>query len=280
MATVDATRRPPSRPPAAAPAEDPRWVKRAEQVRGMTALTAKAGRALVTRPFSWRGEFVAQALLLVRRCSIPAAISIFFFGYGPVGVQGANVTSALGALDRLGAVYSVAGVREFVPWISAMVVAGVAGTAVTADLGARKTREELDALAVQGVDVVRTLVAPRVLALALIMPAFLLIGVVVAGLSGLLATVQFGGTAGAFIATFQAGFTLVDVLAATVKAALFGVITGVVCSYKGINASGGPEGVGRAVNQAVVIVFVAVWVVNFVFNSTYQAAYPEAQNLL
>ena len=62
----------------------------------------------------------------------------------------------------------MASIREFAPFVTAVVVAGVAGTAITADLGARKIREELDALQVLGVDPIKNLVVPRFLALMLI----------------------------------------------------------------------------------------------------------------
>src|SRR6266542_1932566 len=61
-----------------------------------------------------------------------------------------------------------ASVREFAPFVTAVVVAGVAGTAITADLGARKIREELDALQVLGVDPIKNLVVPQFLSLMLI----------------------------------------------------------------------------------------------------------------
>jgi phospholipid/cholesterol/gamma-HCH transport system permease protein len=66
------------------------------------------------------------------------------------------------------------------------------------------------------------------------------------------------------------------VLANFVKALAFGLIIGAVCCYKGMHASGGPEGVGRAVNQAVVTAFVAVWIFNFAFNAVYLATFPGA----
>jgi len=61
------------------------------------------------------------------------------------------------------------------------------------------------------------------------------------------------------------------------KTALFGLIIGIVCSYKGLSARGGPMGVGRAVNQAVVIAFAAVWVVNFLFTAIMLGLNPEIQ---
>ena len=62
----------------------------------------------------------------------------------------------------------LATIREFAPFVCAIIVAGVAGTAITADLGARKIREELDALQVLGVDPVKNLVVPRFLALMIV----------------------------------------------------------------------------------------------------------------
>jgi phospholipid/cholesterol/gamma-HCH transport system permease protein len=222
---------------------------------------------------------VGQAWVLIRRCAVPTIISLFAFGYGAPGIQSTSIGERLGFVDRVGEVFSVASLREFAPWVAGMVVAGAAGTAITADLGARKVREELDALAVIGVDTIRSLVAPRVLALTLIMPALMIFGLVISAFSGVIAVVQFGGTAAAYWATFQAHFTVVDLLMNILKTFGFGFIIAIICSYKGINATGGSEGVGRAVNQAVVIAFVSVWVFNFAFNSSYQAALPWAQDV-
>ena len=95
-------------------------------------------------------------------------ISTVAFGFGAPGLQAANFLTLFGALDRLGGFFILASVREFAPFVTAVVVAGVAGTAITADLGARKIREELDALQVLGVDPIKNLVVPRFLSLMLI----------------------------------------------------------------------------------------------------------------
>ncbi len=95
-------------------------------------------------------------------------ISMVAVSFGAPGLQAANFLSLFGALDRLGGFFILASVREFAPFVSAIIVAGVAGTAITADLGARKIREELDALQVLGVDPIKNLVVPRFLALMLI----------------------------------------------------------------------------------------------------------------
>ena len=81
---------------------------------------------------------------------------------------GGGLPRLVGALDRLGGFFVVTAVRFIGPIVTAAVVAGVAGTAITADLGARKIREELDALQVLGVDPIKNLVVPRFIALVVI----------------------------------------------------------------------------------------------------------------
>jgi phospholipid/cholesterol/gamma-HCH transport system permease protein len=235
-------------------------------------------RSLVTRPFNWRGEFVDQAWLLTKRASLPTAISAFGFGYGAPGVQGALVAELIGDPTRVAAIAGPATVREQAVWITGMIVAGVAGTAICADLGARKTRNELAALEVLGVDPVRQMVAPRVLALTLMMPALGMVVVLTVELFAiLLADLQVTGTTGGYLSAVTHSFTTIDLAAFVVKTTLSGFIVGLVCCYKGINAKGGPAGVGRAVNQAVVVSFVIIWLLNYAFNSTYLGAFPSAQ---
>ena len=273
-------------PPRRTPVGRPRtatavaWREVLAQVGGMVVLLARVVRVALSRPLTWRRDCVEQSDELVRRVFVPLCLSVVAFGFGVIAVQAGLVLSALGSADRTGGLAVTGTVREVGAWLTAMVVGGVAGTAVCADLGARKTREELDALAVLGVDVVRALVVPRVLALFVMTPLLFLFAVlscVVATLVG--TTVLYGVSPGSFVATMQANFTTVELYAGVVKTCVFGVIIGVVSAYKGIHASGGPEGVGRAVNQAVVISFVVLWVFNYAFTSVLLATYPELLGL-
>ena len=241
---------------------------------GVMLLILATLRCWFTPPWSWWGEATEQAWILIKRCMIPTGISVFVFGYGPVGVEAGTFLRALGQVDRLGGVYSVGAVREYVPWVTGMVVAGVAGTAITADLGARRVREELDALAVMGVDAIRTLVAPRILALMLVLPLLNLVGLIFAASAGLVVEFADGGTYPGYFASFSAGFTPTDMFGNVLKTAVFGFLVAVICAYRGLHAKGGSEGVGRAVNIAVVESFAAVWIFNFAFNALYLAAYP------
>ena len=135
------------------------------------------------------------------------------------------------------------------PWSSSPVRPG---TAVAADLGSRKIREELDALEVLGISVIHRLVVPRVLAMAVV--ACLLNGVTTA--VGTMGGYAFnvgvqGGSPGAYVHSFTALAQLPDLYVGELKALVFGLLAGIVATYQGVNAKGGPAGVGNGVNQSV-----------------------------
>jgi phospholipid/cholesterol/gamma-HCH transport system permease protein len=155
------------------------------------------------------------------------------------------------------------------------VVAGVAGTAITADLGARKIREELDALQVLGVDPIKNLVVPRFLSLMLITGLLDIYALLFGIAGGIFAEIAYGAPLGGFFATLLNNASVTDLWGSILKCTLFGAIIAIVCSYKGMNASGGAAGVGRAVNEAVVIAFLGVFAFNYVFTQTLLATHPE-----
>lgn len=250
-----------------------------ETIGGMMLLFGRATVACVTPPFSWKDEFIEEAWLIVKRCLIPVIISTTFFGLGAPGLQGGNISYLFGTIDRLGAFFVMASVREFAPWINGMVVAGVGGTAIAADLGARKVREELDALATLGLDPVREIVAPRFLALGVVTALMNLVAIVFGIVGGYLAVLVFQDTLAGYLSTFTSNFTMPDLLGSVIKTSLFGFIIAICACYMGMNVRGGPEGVGRAVNTSVVIAFAGIWVFNFIFTTTLLAAFPETGNL-
>jgi phospholipid/cholesterol/gamma-HCH transport system permease protein len=246
-----------------------------EQAGDMMILTGKTLVSALRPPYPYGGEFVGQFLFALRLCWAPLMISTLAVSYGAPGLQAANFLLLFGAIDRLGGFFVLAVIREFAPLICAIIVAGVAGTAFTADLGARKVREELDALQVLGVDPVKNLVVPRFLALMLITGLFDVFAIVAGIFGGIVATLTNGAPLGPFWATFFTNASVTDLWGSVLKTTMYGGIVAVVCCYKGMTASGGAAGVGRAVNQAVVIALVAVFAFNYVFTQTLLATHPE-----
>jgi phospholipid/cholesterol/gamma-HCH transport system permease protein len=250
-----------------------------EQVGEMMILSAKTIVSAVRPPFPYGEELVWQFLFVLKLSWFPLLISTFALCLGAPGLQAAGVLSLFGALDRLGGFFVLTAIRWIGPLVTAVVVAGVAGTAITADLGARKIREELDALLVLGVDPVKNLVVPRFLAL-IVITGLLDIFAIVFGLSaGIAAELLYKQSLGGFFATLFSNATVTDLWASVLMCTMFGAIIAVVCSYKGMSASGGAAGVGRAVNQAVVIALVAVFFFQFVVTSILLATNPELQSI-
>ena len=167
-----------------------------EQVGDMMILTGKTMMSALRPPYPYGGEFISQFLFALRLCWFPLLISTVAFGYGAPGLQAGNFLVLFGALDRLGGFFVLASIREFAPFVTAIILAGVAGTAITADLGARKIREELDALQVLGVDPVKNLVVPRFLALMIVTGLFNIYALLFGIFGGVLATLTFDAPLG------------------------------------------------------------------------------------
>jgi phospholipid/cholesterol/gamma-HCH transport system permease protein len=238
-------------------------------------LTGKTLVSAVRPPYPYGGELVSQFLFTLRLVWFPLLVSTVAISYGAPGLQAANFLTLFGALDRLGGFFVLAAIREIGPLITSIVIAGVAGTAITADLGARKVREELDALQVLGVDPVKNLVVPRFLALMVATGLFDIYALLFGIFGGMLAEITSGQSLGPFWNTLFANSSVTDLWGSVLKTTLFGAIIAIVCSYKGMTASGGAEGVGRAVNEAVVISFLGISAFNYVFTQTLLATHPN-----
>ncbi|MGA9285015.1 MAG: ABC transporter permease [Solirubrobacteraceae bacterium] len=246
-----------------------------DEVGDMMILAGRTISSALRPPYPYGGEFVWQFLFILRVCWLPLLVSTFALSYGAPGLQAANFLSLFGGLDRLGGFFVLAVVREIGPIITGIVLAGAAGTAITADLGARKIREELDALQVLGVDPVKNLVVPRFLALMLATGLFNIYAVLFGLFGGLLAAVVNHQPLGPFWVTFFANTSTTDLWGSTLKTTVFGAIIAIVCCYKGMTASGGAEGVGRAVNQAIVVSFLVFGAFNYAFTQMLLATHPN-----
>ena len=189
-----------------------------EQVGDMMVLTGKTLRSAIRPPYPYGMEFVQQFMFALKLCWFPLLISTVAINYGAPGTQAGNFLVMLGAFDRLGGFFVLASVREFAPNVTAIILAGVAGTAITADLGARKIREELDALQVLGVDPVKNLVVPRFLALMFVTGLFDVYAVLFGLFGGVLTTLAFGQPLAPFFATLLTNAGTVTVLPSTRKA--------------------------------------------------------------
>jgi phospholipid/cholesterol/gamma-HCH transport system permease protein len=238
------------------------------------ALLMSVARKTFVRPFQWR-EFIEQSWFIASVSILPSALVAIPFG-AVVALQTGSLIKQLGAESFTGATSVLATVQQAAPVVTALIIAGAAGSAVAADLGSRTIREEIDAMEVLGIDPVQRLVVPRVLGMMLV--ALLLNGLVsVVGICGgyFFNVMLQGGTPGAYLASFSALAQLPDLWIGEIKALLFGLLAGVIAAYKGLNPKGGPKGVGEAVNQSVVISFLVLFFVNLVLTLVYLQIVPS-----
>jgi phospholipid/cholesterol/gamma-HCH transport system permease protein len=240
-------------------------------------LFAEVIKSAVTKPKGYWGDVREQMFDNLKLCWLPMIVATFAFGFGAPGLQGGDTFLLLGMPERLGSFFLMASVREFAPWINSMVVAGVMGTAIAADLGARRIREEFDAMEVLAVDPVRAIILPRIIAVTIMTGLMDIVALAFGVFGGWAAAMEYGANQSAYFGSFWANATTTDMAWSVIKTALFGLIIGVVCCYKGYRAGGGPIGVGRVVNQAVVIAFAAIWFVNFAITTLMLGLNPDMQ---
>lgn len=234
-------------------------------------------RALITPPFPWVRSAIVEFSLVMRRCTVPAIAASAAFATANALELFPALLKMIGGLDRVGAGYWIGSVREITVWITSMMLAGAAGSAVTADLGARKVRQEIDALTVLGTDLKRVLVAPRVIALVVAGPVLGLLAqfFVVALLYVAVPPLQ-GTPHNVYLETVLFNVHPWDLITFVIKLAIMGLFVGLVSCERGLSAAGGTEGVGRAVTQAVMVCFFGVWVLNTLFNLIYLTMFPSS----
>ena len=267
-------------PPAPAPPAELDYEKKPSgavralaEVGRLFALGLDVIRLTFKRPFQLR-ELVEQFWFVASVSMLPAALVAIPFG-AVIALQLGSLTLQIGAQSFTGAASVLAVIQQASPIVTALIIAGAAGSAICADLGARTIREEIDAMAVLGVSPIQRLVVPRVLAAMLV--ALLLNGLVsVVGVLGgyFFNVIMQGGTPGAYLSSFSALAQLSDLWVGELKAVIFGFIAGVVAAYRGLHPAPGPKGVGDAVNQSVVITFLLLFSVNVVITTLYLQLVP------
>lgn len=241
----------------------------------MVLLLCKVIHSAVRHPRGYWGDVRDEMYTLLKRTWLPIVVTNAFFVFAVVILVGL-ILDLFGAQMRLGAYITSGAIRQLGPWINGMIVAGIMGASITADLGARRIREEIDALKVLGIDPLRMLVLPRVIGAVLLTGALTLAAIAISLSTAALATSTVGNDwSGPFWDAFQLGLAPISLVESFVKSTLFGLLIGVVCAYKGFNAGGGANGVGKAVNQAVVISFVGLYLLHYIFTTITLALFPD-----
>ena len=196
------------------------------------------------------------------------AVSGLFVGF-VLGLQGYYTLQRYGSSEALGLLVALSLVRELGPVITALLFAGRAGTALTAEIGLMKAGEQLSAMEMMAVDPIRRILAPRlwggVIAMPLLAAVFSAVGVAGGWMVGVL---MMGIDAGSFWSQMQGGVDVWrDVGNGVIKSMVFGVTVTFVALYQGFEAQPTPEGVSRATTRTVVVASLAVLGLDFLLTA-------------
>ena len=171
---------------------------------------------------------------------------------------------------HLGPVVALTIVRELGPVLTSLLVAGRIGSAMAAEIGTMAVSEEIDALITLRISPVRYLVMPRLLACVVMLPVLVIYADLLGILGGgLVAHTYFDVAYNNYFDQVYNSLDFGEILRGLVKATFFGGIIGTVGCHRGLHASGGAEGVGRATTQAVVYSFVGIFIFNYFITRLY-----------
>ena len=226
-------------------------------------LIVTSGRAL------GRFGLVRDQILFLGNYSLALiGVSGLFVGF-VLGLQGYYTLQRFGAADTLGLLVTLSLVRELGPVVTALLFAGRAGTALTAEIGLMKAGEQLSAMEMMAVDPIQRILAPRfwggLIAMPLLAAVFSAVGVMGGWFVGV---VMIGVDAGSFWSQMQSGVDVWrDVGNGVIKSFVFGITVTFVALYQGFEAQPTPEGVSRATTRTVVIASLAVLGLDFLLTT-------------
>jgi len=210
---------------------------------------------------------IGAGALIVGGGMIFVIFSMSFFTGTEVGLQGYKGLQALGAQAFTGLIGAFANTREITPLIAGVAFAAQVGAGFTAELGAMRISDEIDALEVMSVPSLVYLVCTRVIAAALcIIPLYLLSLIASFYATELVTTRFFGLSAGVYNHYFRLYLPPIDIFYSVCKATLFAVVVSMIHCYYGFTAKGGPAGVGVAVGRAIRASIVSVVVLNLILS--------------
>ena len=175
-----------------------------------------------------------------------------------------------GAETAVGGLIALAITRELAPVVTAIVIAGRVGASITAEIGAMKVTEQIDALRVMGIDPIDYLIVPRLLAGAILSPLLTVIACTAAILSAMYLSYQYKGLEFAiYLESVQEMLTTKDLFVAMLKASCFGTLIVTIASTFGLNIKGGADAVGNYTTKTVVWSLIVIFITNYIITSIF-----------
>jgi phospholipid/cholesterol/gamma-HCH transport system permease protein len=221
--------------------------------------------AAVVRPHSVRWREVWDVAREAGANAVPITLLIGFLMGVIIAFQTAVVAQQFGAVIFVVNGVGIAMLRELGPLMTAIVFAGRTGAAFAAEIGTQKVNEELDALVTFGLDPVRFLVLPRLLASLLVVPLLAALAMLIGLVGGALVMLKFDVSFLQYYSQLRGAVGLSDLLVGLAKAAVFGLVVAGIGCQRGLATGLGAASVGRSATRAVVTGIVLIVVIDGVF---------------
>ena len=233
-----------------------------ETVGGHVSLFFNVFFTLLRRPPRW--ELIREQLYETGVMSLTVvAITGFTTGF-VLAAQSCYQLADKGMGSMTGLLVSKSMIAELGPILTAFMVTGRVGSAMCAEIGSMKVTEQLDALQSMSVHPTAYLIVPRIVACMFMVPLLTLFTVLMGVMGGFfIASFLQNMSLATYLEPMRTHITLLDCTSCVIKAAVFGTTLAVVCCYKGLQASGGAAGVGRATTQSVVTSYILILVFDF-----------------
>ena len=231
-------------------------------IKEILALLCNTLTCIVTGPFKGKPISRESTFYQMVFAGVQSLVIVFFIALFTgivVAMQSAYQLKELGAVIYIAPMVAISMAREMGPVFAALVVAGRVGSAIAAELGTMKVSEQIEALETMALDPVRFLVAPRFIALLVMLPCLTIMANIVGILGGLIVGIFNLKLNFYRYVRFSFEFmTWKDVWTGLTKSVIFAAAIALVSCYVGLDAKGGAEGVGRATTLSVVISFILI----------------------
>jgi phospholipid/cholesterol/gamma-HCH transport system permease protein len=238
---------------------------------GSLTLFALSGLSHIVRPpFYWR--MFGRALLEIGYFSLPVVALTAIFTGMVLALQSYTGFARFSAGGFVANVVVLSVTRELGPVLAGLMVAGRIGAAMAAEIGTMRVTDQIDALSTLSTNPMKYLVAPRLLAGIIALPALVLVADILGVLGGfIVSTLKLGFNVGSYLQATMDFVQTQDVMSGLAKAAVFGFLIALMGCYQGYNSRGGAEGVGAATTAAVVAASILILAFDYLLTEAFFA---------
>ena len=239
------------------------WFKRfAFECQSIFFFSLKMIRGLFLRPF-YHLEIREQMYLVGIGSLYLVVLTGIFAGQGFALAFSVELAD-FGAKNYLGRIMAIAIVRELGPVLTGLMIAARVAAGITAEIGAMKSSNQLDAMMAFGIDPIKKLAVPRMIALIFMVPALTVICDLIAIVGGWMIAVYIAHvTSTMYWSAVMERLIFGNIFIGLFKPVMYSLVIAFIACYKGFTSEGGTKGVGRATTESVVLSSITILVVNF-----------------